>query len=138
MDPMPRPRPKHLHRDVSRHGQVRWYVHVPGQTRVRLTGDYGSAEFFAQYDAALAGAREGLPRKNAAGTLGWLIARYKEGSAWRGLSLATQRQRENIYKHVVESDGDQPFAAFQRKHILAGRERRAGSARRGCRAAPDG
>ncbi len=123
---MPRPRPRHLHRDVSRHGQTRWYVHVPGRQRVRLRGDYGSPEFMAEYDAAIAGETpQRGPRKPGAGSLEWLIARYKESSAWRKLDLATQRQRENIYKHVVASDGDQPFAAFERKHILAGRERRA-------------
>ena len=121
---MPRPRPKHLHRDVSRHGQVRWYVHVPGRPRVRLTGAYGSPEFLAAYSAAVAGEAPAGPRRASAGSLAWLVARYKESSAWSGLSLATQRQRDNIYKHVVASDGDQPFAGFQRKHILAGRERR--------------
>src|SRR5471030_1072618 len=107
---MPRPRPRHLHRDISRHGSVRWYVHVPGRPRVRLKGEYGSPEFTAAYDAAVADETPTPRRKAGAGTLGWLIARYKESSAWRVLSLATQRQRENIYRHVLETDGDQPFA----------------------------
>ena len=122
---MPRPRPRHLHRDVSRHGQVRWYVHAPGRPRVRIKAKYGSPDFETQYAAAIASEPPRGPRKAGAGTLGWLIARYKEISAWGAFDLATQRQRENIYKHVVASDGDQPFAGFQRKHILAGRERRA-------------
>lgn len=121
---MPRPRPRYLHRDVSRHGQVRWYVHAPGRARVRLRAVYGTPEFAAEYDAALAG-EPAPPRKAGAGTLAWLITRYKESSAWRGLSPATQRQRDNIYAHVAASDGDQPFAGFERRHILAGRERRA-------------
>jgi integrase len=124
-DTMPRPRPRYLHRDVSRHGKTRWYVHTPGQPRVRLTAAFGTAEFFTQYEAAISGELRSPRAKAAPGSLAWLIARYKESSAWRGLSLATQRQRDNIYKHVVESDGDQPLAGFQRRHILAGRERRA-------------
>jgi len=125
MADMPRPRPKHRHRDVSRHGQVRWYVHVPGRQRVRMQAEYGSEDFQAEYEAAIADEKPQPRPKAGGGTLAWLVARYKESTAWRALSLATQRQRDNIYNHVLESDGDQPFAGFQRKHILAGRERRA-------------
>ena len=121
---MPRPRPKYLHRDVSRHGLIRWYFQRPGAPRVRLRAAYGTPEFAAEYDAAITSAPATERRKPGAGTLAWLVLRYKESSAWARLSLATQRQRDNIYKHIVEVDGDQPFAGFARKHILAGRERR--------------
>lgn len=36
MQPMPRPRPPHLHRTVTRHKKIAWYVHVPGRKRVRI------------------------------------------------------------------------------------------------------
>lgn len=121
---MPRPRLPYLHRDVSRHGQIRWYFQRPGRPRVRLKAVYGSPEFRAEYDAAIAETPATAARKAGAGTLAWLIGRYKESSAWRALDLATQRQRDNIYKHVVADEGDYPFADIQRKHIHAGRERR--------------
>ena len=57
-------------------------------------------------------------------TLGWLIARYMDSSAWADLGVATQRQRNAIFKRFIENDGDQPFSAFEKKHISAGRERR--------------
>lgn len=125
IDAMPRPRPRHLHRDVSRHGTVRWYVHVPGRARVRLKADYGTSEFVAEYEAAVAEAPAAAPRKAGAGTLAWLIARYKESTAFRALDLATQLQRDGVYRRVIAADGDQPFAGFQREHILAARARRA-------------
>lgn len=121
---MARPRPRYLHRDVSQHGQVRWYVHLPGKPKVRLQGDYGSPEFMAAYDAVAAGSATIGPRKPGAGSLGWLIGQYKASSAWAALGLATQRQRENIYKHVVAEAGAVGFRDIERKHIIAGRERR--------------
>jgi integrase len=39
--------------------------------------------------------------------------------------MATQRQRENIFSHVLESAGTQPFAKVTQAAIMTGRERRA-------------
>lgn len=125
IEAMPRPRPKHLHREVTRHGKIVWYVHLPDRPRVRLRAPYGSQEFIAEYNAAIEGKKAvSEPRKAGSATVEWLIARYKDSSAWAGLSPATQRQRSNIFKHVVNRDGDKPFAAIERKHIIAGREKR--------------
>lgn len=125
IDGMPRPRPKHLHRETTRHGKVVWYVHLPKQPRVRLREPYGSKEFIAEYEAAIEGKKAASePRKLGIATLGWLIARYMDSSAWACLGLATQRGRHAIFKRIIETDGDQPFVAFEKKHILAGRERR--------------
>jgi site-specific recombinase XerD len=46
---------------------------------------------------------------------------------WSGLSAATRRQRDNIFLHVLETGGGQPFAKITAKHIADGRERRAGT-----------
>jgi integrase len=82
-------------------------------------------EFDAEYQAAVSGASQ--PKKNApaTGTLAWLLARYRETSAWANLSMATRRQRENIFLHVIASAGDKPFARISPEVIEAGRERRA-------------
>jgi integrase len=59
------------------------------------------------------------------GTLAWLLERYRETTAWTNLSLATRKQRENIFIHVVETAGTQPFAKITAAAIMAGRDRRA-------------
>jgi integrase len=41
------------------------------------------------------------------------------------LSVATRRQRENIFRQVLEAAGDQPLAKITTSAIVAGRERRA-------------
>ena len=103
---MPRPRPPYLQRHTNRHGKTVWYVWVRPNPRVRIRGVYGTPEFTAAYQAALKGSAvevsdPGVP----AGTLSWLLARYRETNAWRDLSMATRRQRENIFVHVIETWG---------------------------------
>ena len=100
MDGMPRPRPPYLSRETSRHGRVVWYVRRDGR-RIRLQAQFGTPEFEAEYQAALSG--EHVPAGKEvpnAGTLAWLIARYRETAAWAALAPATRRHRENIIKHI--------------------------------------
>jgi integrase len=127
MSDMPRPRPPHLHRQVTQHGKTVWYVRVSKGPRVRIRAAFGTREFDAEYRAAI----DGLPARLAAadaattvGTLAWLIERYRETSDWTKLSLATRRLRESIFKHVVESAGRQPVAKITTATIMASRDRR--------------
>jgi hypothetical protein len=62
---MPRPRPPHLHRQTTRHGKTVWYVRVGKGRRIRIRAEFGSAEFDAEYQAALTGA----PRPSTASTV---------------------------------------------------------------------
>jgi integrase len=128
---MPRPRPPHLVRETTRHGKVVWYVRRGSNgtrgPRVRLRGEFGTEEFLAAYHAAFAEhpVESARTKGPAAGTLAWLIARYRETVHWQNLSAATRRQRENIFVHVIESAGKQPTARITRATIIAGRDRRA-------------
>jgi integrase len=124
MTGMPRPRPPHLHRETTRHGRAVWYVRLGKGRRIRLLAEYGTADFAAEYQAALTASPR--PKKGApqAGTLAWLIDRYRETFEWSGLSAATRRQRENIFVHILEAAGQESFARITQQTIMAGRERR--------------
>ena len=91
---MPRPRPLHVHRETSRHGRTVWYVRIGKGPRIRLRAEFGSPEFEAEYHSAIGGNTPPAKAEPSAGTLGWLIARYRETSAWLKLAAATRRQRE--------------------------------------------
>ena len=125
MPSMPLPRPPHLLRQVTRHGRAVWYVRLGKGPRTRLRGDYGTQAFWDAYHAAVRGelAPE-LTDRPKAQSLAWLIARYRDSMAWRELSIATRRQRENIFKRVTSTGGHEPFARITRATILAGIERR--------------
>ncbi len=121
---MPRPRFPYLHKEIFRHGVVEWYVRRGKGKRTRINGDYGSAQFKTEYDEAIRGEQQANNAKASSESLSWLIARYRDSSAWAKLSPATRRQRENIFLHVMKTGGDKPFSEISRKTIAAGIDRR--------------
>ena len=123
MEPMPRPRPLYLSREVTRHRKAVWYVRFRGK-RTRLRSEFGTPEFDAEFQAALAGKPTALKESTLAGSLEWLITRYRETTSWHGLSMATRRQRENIFRQVLSTAGHQPFAKITSATIMVARDRR--------------
>ncbi len=123
---MPRPRPPHLHHERTRHGALVWYVRVGKGPRIRLKEVYGTPEFDAAYRAALSG--ETVPTAEAkgpiAGTLAWLVERYRDSQAWAELSPATRKLRERIFQQSLEKAGGMPCRAVAPKHIQAGLDAR--------------
>jgi hypothetical protein len=124
---MPRPRPPHLQRQVTQHGSVVWYVRIGRGPRTRIRAPFGTAGFDAEYHAAITALSAQKRREEgaSAGTLAWLIERYRDTTAWTKLSLATRRQRENIFRHILDSAGRQPFVKITGAIIKTGRDRRA-------------
>src|SRR4051794_7870737 len=79
---MPKPRPPYLHRQMTRHGEVTWYVRKGHGARIRIKAEYGSEEFWMQYRAALEGAPAVSTTIAKAHTLAWGLDRYRSSSAW--------------------------------------------------------
>ena len=127
MEAMPRPRPPHLHRQVTRHGKSVWYVRVGKGRRTRIRAAFGTPEFDAEYHAAITARPRPSSSSAPADTLAWLIERYRETPAWLDLSLSTRRQREALLTHIIKSAGKQPYAQITRATIVAGRDRRHGT-----------
>lgn len=122
---MPRPRPPYLNREVTRHGQVVWFVRVYPGPRIRIRGKYGTPEFVAAYEAAIAGNPVPGPASFAAQSLGWLVEQYRSSVAWAKLSNATRRQRECILRAVLSSAGREKTTRIDKAAIERGLERRA-------------
>jgi integrase len=117
---MPRPRPLHLLKERNRYGTVVWYVRIGKGQRVRIRGEYGSAEFNAAYRAAIAGEAPQRGPHVSQGSLAWLIARYRDSGAWARLSDATRRQRDNTFARLPTCE----IAQVSKKAILDGLDRR--------------
>jgi integrase len=126
MDDMPRPRPLHLHRYVTRHGRAVWYVRssYPPRKKIRVRAEYGTPEFEEEYLAALNGEKPKPKAKTRTGSLKWLYARYREADAWLALAASTRKARENIFAHVMETGGEEPYTAIKRADIEEGKSRR--------------
>lgn len=121
---MPRPRPPHLHRELSRHGKPVWYVRVGKGPRVRIRSDFGTEAFLAEYQAAVDG-RPTPPKGPASGTLAWLIDQYRQTGAWTRLSQATRRQRENIFRQVIGDAGSAAYVHVTGRSVQHGIDKRA-------------
>lgn len=125
IEAMPRPRKPYVQRERTRHGRVVWYFRRGTGPRIRLPGDYESPEWLDAYMQALGGQAAPVARRQAAGTLEWLVERYYGSTAWAGLSEATKRQRRSIYRRMLESGGTFELAELTRSLIVEGRDRRA-------------
>lgn len=123
---MPRPRPPHVHREETRHGKTVWYVRIGKGPRIRMPAGPGQPGFDAAYQAALLGEAIGKQQKpsDKAGTVAWLIERYRDSSQWRGLSQATRKQREAIFRQITDQHATKHHAAITRAAIVASVDRR--------------
>lgn len=126
MADMPKQKLPYVNRHVNRHGKVYWFFRARHGQRIRLPGDYGSPEWRAAYDAALAGQTAGKPPEVRAsrGTLRWLVDNWKRSSDWAATEPATRRQRDNILQHVLEKSGERAVEDISEDDIRAGREKR--------------
>jgi integrase len=90
---------------------------------VRIRAEFGTPDFDAEYHAALicAPLRRAAPSQSS---FAWLLARYRETTAWRDLSASTRRRRDNIFVSIIETAGHEPYARITSATMLAGRERR--------------
>lgn len=114
---MPRKLPPYVYSERSRHGKVVFYFRRGKGKRTRLPSIL-DPKFEAEYHAALSAQ---TPQKSPTAnnkTLAWLITRYRDSSAYRALSKATIRQRDNIFKGVVAKAGGQPYRAVTRRRSL--------------------
>lgn len=125
MGTMPRPRPPFLHRETTRHGKPVWYVRLDRGERKRIRAEFGTEQFRVEYEAAIAGRPAVTSSRLATNSLAWLIGRYRETSRWLDLSIATRRQRENIFTNVLKTAGTKPYGQIERATIASGRDRRA-------------
>ncbi|MBX4336364.1 tyrosine-type recombinase/integrase [Bartonella raoultii] len=126
---MPKPRPPHLVKEITRHGKIIWYVRIGHGKRIRVCGTYGTQEFVDNYKSALA-ELQGLilpkskPGKLVEGSFAWLLKQYLNSTNWHNLAQSTKKQNELILMKVCDSVGNIPYKAIEKKHIIAGVERR--------------
>jgi integrase len=125
---MEKPKPPYLIRREGR-GNTFWYYWKRPGPQLRIRGEYGSREFWENYEAA---ASSGVSRKPTekkdrlpADTLAWLIERYRESSSWTQLSPATRKQRENIFLRVKSANPDLEYRDVDRPMVIQTRDKMA-------------
>jgi integrase len=121
---VPRPRPPYLSREVTRHNTVVWYVRRNGK-RIRLRAEFGTPEFDAEYQAAIANTPKRQKSDTVAGTLAWLIECFRDTAAWQARSESTRAKWDGLYRQAIKAAGNVLLSAITPKAIRAGLERRA-------------
>jgi integrase len=126
---MQKPRPPYLIKRTGWKGQSVWYYWKRPSNQIRIFGEYGTREFWENYEIA---ASRGTSRKPTekkdrlpTETLAWLIERYRESSAWTRLSPATRKQRENIFLRVKSANPDLEYKNVDRPMIVQTRDKMA-------------
>jgi integrase len=123
---MPRPLPRHCYREkvFRKDSDFYLYVRVGHGPRIRIKAVFDTAEFWNEYEAAIGGKTPPRKAGPTAGSLAWLIERYREVNAWTSMSMAMRRQRENIFKQVIATAGTTAYANITSPMIAKGRDRR--------------
>jgi integrase/recombinase XerD len=111
---------RYLVEDVDRHGNVRCYVRVPGQPKIRLRANPGSVEFMGAYQAAVDGLtpRAADPRSS----FGWTCKQYFASKEFERLDAQTQGWRRRVLERICDKHGGLPIAKIEPKHIRALRD----------------
>lgn len=108
-----------LYPDKDRQGRQRWRLRVPGRKTVTIKGAFGSAEFAANYRAAVEGQAiepKGLPIKH--GTMAALAREYLRSAAFlKDLAPTTQKAKGYLVQQFIAKYGHLPVAGLKRHHV---------------------
>jgi integrase len=107
----------------DRHGKVRVYFRQAKGRRIALPNSFGSEEFKAAYQAALAGQVAPVHERHAraaAGTIGALIVSYKQSAAYIGLRGTTKAGYTSRIEVLRTQHGHRTIAGLTRERIISG------------------
>jgi len=110
---------KHLCSDTDRFGNVRFYVRVPGQKKIRLGAAPTTEEFYEAYRRAI-GERDALPDgKIKAGSFRALVAKYVGSTKFRSLDPSTQNWQRGTLEDICTAYGHCLVETMKGKHVRA-------------------
>ena len=103
---------------IDRHGKTRFRFRK-GAFTTYIPGPYGSVDFRAAYDAALAGATGPIKSTAAHGSFDWLIEAYLRSPKFRNLSDSRKRSIRGELDWIRGQIGKWPFARMSTLHVEA-------------------
>lgn len=104
MPAMPKELPLYVTRERTRHGKWVWHYRIGGRgKRIRIRGEFGTAEWRQSYNNAVNGAGQEpsivLP---PTGSFAARITEYRKSNAFLSLGTSTQSSRGAIFDRIVE------------------------------------
>jgi len=122
---MPKQRPPHLTREVTKQGKVKWFYREGHGQRTYIKAVFGTKEFWEAYDAASRGVVAQSAPQPSKLTLSWCILQYMSSHAWASMAAESRKQMGYQLKRIDENAGTVDIRTLTRKHILEGHQRRA-------------
>jgi integrase len=105
----------YLFRDSDRHGRIRYRLRMPGRKAVTILGQFGSAEFAANYRAAVEGdAPKPVRFAGKPGTFNRLGSEYLNSAAFASLAADTRRTRRYCVEKFLDRVGHLQVADFNK------------------------
>lgn len=108
---------EYLIKDQDRHGNVRYYVRVPGQKKVRIREKPGSQEFLGAYREAMAGVEKSPSSAIKPNSFRWLCVQYFGSRQYRALDASTKNWQRRNLDGICVKDGDKPLALMESRHV---------------------
>ncbi|WP_375551796.1 tyrosine-type recombinase/integrase [Rhodophyticola porphyridii] len=99
-------------------GRIYWKFER-GDFRTNIPGPYGSPEFLAAYEAALAGSKASSSSTALAGTLAWLIEQYLRSLRFQNLSDSRKRTIRLELDWLRKEAGKYHFERLEVRHVEA-------------------
>ena len=110
---------KYLVTDTDRHGNVRYYVRLPGRQKVRIRETSGTEEFTNAYHQALQDKLDEPRQAKGAkrGSFRHLCQLYYASSAFTGNDPSTQSWQRRALDRICALHADKPVALMSGKHV---------------------
>ncbi len=110
--------------DRDRHGNLRTYLRLPGQPKVRLHEPVGSDEFDVEYRRAITRGpaitvAPSKPGQVVPGSVWAACVSYFGSAEFKGLAPRTQRVRRGILNRFCETRQDKPLHRWESQHAEA-------------------
>ena len=99
-------------------GRIYW-KYERGDFRINIPGPYGSAEFLAAYEAALAGSKPSNASTALAGSLTWLVEQYLRSLRFQNLSDSRKRTIRLELDWLRKEAGKYQFERLEVRHVEA-------------------
>lgn len=108
-----------LTRVIDRHGRVRWRFRMKGRPACYVHGEYGSKEFEANYDRALA-SQPVFPdtlNRNPHGSFSWLIEQYLRSPDFQRIGKIYRRNLQYEIERFRQEHGRRPVSGLEARHV---------------------
>jgi len=110
---------KNLVSDKDRHGNVRYYIRVPGCRKIRIKEKPGSAAFHMACSKALVEAKPTkVQAKHPKNSLSWLIDQYQCSPEYEALAPNTLKERNNILRRLNRAIGEYDYTSITKRDII--------------------